>query len=314
MNAWWIRESGTWANSTRVQRSGLLDRWIVPYINEVQLRDLGKRRVKEWRGEIVECGAPPNQANQALNVLSAALGKAVEDGLLPANPCIGIRRMPVLPRRPNALLPSEVERVRVEMPTLRDVCLLGLMGYAGLRPEEVFALTWQNVKDGLLVIDRSFTYGELKKTKTERMRVVEIVSALKADLDLLRPHVIGEKDLVAPNERLGHIDLRNWRRRVWGPACRAADVRAAPYDLRRTYVSLRFHEGATYPAVMAATGHSRATTTARYTDLYEEAQLAARTPMDDAIWAARHDLEEQGLHSCCTREAPRRLRQAAPGH
>ena len=204
--------------------------------------------------------------------------------------------------------------MRVEMPTLRDVCLLGLMAYAGLRPEEAFALTWQNVKDGLLVIDRSFTYGELKQTKTERMRVVDVVSALKADLDLLRPHVIGDEDLVAPNERLGHIDLRNWRRRVWWPACRAAGVRATPYDLRRTYVSLRFHEGATYPAVMAATGHSRATTTARYTDLYEEARLALRTPMDDAIWAARRDLEEKGLHPCCTRETPRHLRQAAPGH
>jgi hypothetical protein len=64
---------------------------------------------------------------------------------------------------------------------------------------------------------------------------------------------------------------------------------------------------------MAATGHSRATTTARYTDLYEEAQLAPRIPMDDAILAARRDLEEKELHPRCTREAPRRVRQAASG-
>jgi integrase len=313
LDAWWARESPTWANSTCSQRGQIIDKWITPYVSNVRLRDLGRERVKVWRQEILADAAPPTQANHALAVLSAALGKAVEDGLLPANPCSGVRKMRVLVRRPKALLPLEVERVRVEMPSLRDVCLLGLMAYAGLRPEEAFALTWQNVKDGLLIIDRSFTYGELKQTKTERMRVVEVVSALKDDLDLLRPHVTTEDDLVAPNERLGHIDLRNWRRRVWSPACRAADIKATPYDLRHTYVSLRFHEGATYPAVMAATGHSRATTTARYTHLYEEAQLASRTPMDEAILAARRDLEEQELHSSCTGETPRRLRQSAAG-
>jgi integrase len=51
--------------------------------------------------------------------------------------------------------------------------------------------------------------------------------------------VTGEEDR-RTNERLGHSDLLNWRRRVWWPACRAADVEATPYDLRHTYVSLRF--------------------------------------------------------------------------
>jgi integrase len=313
LDVWWARESATWAKSTQSQRGQIIDKWITPYVGDVRLRDLGRERVKGWRQQILADAAPPTQANHALAVLSAALGKAVEDGLLPANPCSGVRKMRVLVKRPKALLPADVERVRVEMPTLRDVCLLGLMAYAGLRPEEAFALTWDNTKEGILIIDCSFTYGELKQTKTERMRVVEVVSSLKADLDLLRPHVTTEDDLVAPNERLGHIDLRNWRRRIWWPACRAADVKATPYDLRHTYVSLRFHEGATYPAVMAATGHSRATTTARYTHLYEEAQLAPRTPMDEAIWAARRDLEENELHSGCTRAVPRRLRQAASG-
>ena len=80
--------------------------------------------MKEWRGEIV-VAALLRTGDQALNVLSAALGKAVEDGLLPANPYIGIRRMPILAATPNALLPSEVERVRVEMPTLQDVVCSG---------------------------------------------------------------------------------------------------------------------------------------------------------------------------------------------
>lgn len=87
-------------------------------------------------------GAPPTQANHALSVLSSALGCATRDRKLPANPCHGIRRLPVLVDRPRALTPSEVEKVRAHMPTLRDVVLVGLLAYAGLRPGEAFALPW----------------------------------------------------------------------------------------------------------------------------------------------------------------------------
>ena len=80
-----------------------------------------------------------------MSVLSAALGAAVRDGLLPANPCSGIRRLPHQVARPHALAPLEVERIRAEMPTMRDVVLVGLLAYAGLRPEEALALTWGSV-------------------------------------------------------------------------------------------------------------------------------------------------------------------------
>ncbi len=66
-----------------------------------------------------------------------------------------------------------VERIRTAMPSMRDVVLVGLLPYAGLRPAEAFALTWASVTDNVLVIDRSFTAGEIKTTKTRRRRTVE---------------------------------------------------------------------------------------------------------------------------------------------
>jgi integrase len=187
LRSWWAAESPLWARSTRLSRAGVLDLWIKPYLKGYRLRDLGSARVREWRAEITAAGASATQANHALSVLSAALGCAVRDGLLPANPCQSVRRLPVLVERPPALTPSEVERIRAAMPTLRDVALVGLLAYAGLRPGEAFALTWDSVTDRLLIVDQSFTAGELKATKTRRRRTVELVPPLVADLALLRP-------------------------------------------------------------------------------------------------------------------------------
>jgi integrase len=159
LRVWWEREAAAWAASTRYQRGALLDRWVVPFLGPARLRDLGSATVRDWRGMIGREGAPPNTQNAALSVLSAALGAAARDGLLPANPCAGVRKLPHLVARPRALTPAEVERIRVELPRLRDVALWGLLAYAGLRPEGALALRWRDVGRAL-VVDEAFTYGE----------------------------------------------------------------------------------------------------------------------------------------------------------
>lgn len=311
---WWDRDAVTWARSTRLQRGGVIDKWISPYLKGARLRDLGPARVAEWRAAIVADGCPPTQANAALSVLSAALGAAAKDGLLPANPCTGTRRLTVAVRRPRALTPLEVERIRAEMPTLRDIVLLGLMAYAGHRPEEAFALTWGSAAGPVLVVDRSFTAGELKVTKTRRRRTVEIVGPLADDLALLRPKVADPDALVCPGRMGQPLDLRNWRRRVWQPACERAGVKATPYDGRHTYASLLIHEGRSIPYVTAALGHASATTTLdHYAHLFDASRLAPMAPMVESIVAARGELRAAGVYPACTQNPVRVLRAPRPG-
>jgi integrase len=214
-----------WAASTRLHRGHVLDRWIVPYLGEVRLADLGTARVREWRATAMAEGMSPHKANQALRILSAALGAACSDGLLPANPCAGLRAVPHSPARPRALTPMEVERIRAAMPTMRDVVMVGLLAHAGLRPEEALALRWADVGRAL-VIDRAFSCGEHKATKTHQRRSVEVIPPLGRDLVLLGPKVADPEALVAPSETSGFLNLNNWRNRVWLPACKEAGVRA----------------------------------------------------------------------------------------
>ena len=84
------------------------------------------------------------------------------------------------------------------------------------------------------------------------------------------------------------MNLGNWRRRVFDPACAAAGVQATPYDGRHTFASLLIHAGYSVPYVSAALGHRDATTTWRnYAHAFDEARLAPALGVVDAIMDAR---------------------------
>ena len=149
------------------------------------------------------------------------------------------------------------------------------------------ALRWADVGD-VLVIDRAFTHGEERPTKTYSRRTVEVVAALREDLEELRA-MSPEEGLVCRSATGDYMHLGNWRRRVWKPACAAAAVpEANPYDGRHTYASLLIHDGRSPLAVAAAMGHASAETTWRhYIHIFEGARTAEQVPIEEAIAAAR---------------------------
>jgi integrase len=74
-----------------------------------------------------------------------------------------------------------------------------VLAYAGLRPEEALPLRWSDVGN-TIVVSRTWTHGELReRTKTGRIRAVEVVDPLRADPEAIRPTVGGRDDLVFPS-------------------------------------------------------------------------------------------------------------------
>ncbi len=287
LDTWWTREAPGWAQSTKSNRGAVIDRWITPYIGHVPLRDLGEDRVMQRRGETLAEGCPHPQANQALGILSSALSSARRARKVPANPCQGIRRLKVQVKRPRALTPPDVERVRQKMADPRDAALVSVLGYGGLRPEEALPLRWSDI-GRTIAVSRTYTHGELsERTKTGRMRAVEIVEPLAEDLEAIRPKAHGHDELIFPPPEGGLWDLTNWRNRVWAKAIKAAGIKAAPYDLRHTFVSLLIHEGRSVPYVAAMAGHSPRVCLERYAHMFAEAQLRTGVTMVDEIRSAR---------------------------
>ncbi len=178
------------------------------------------------------------------------------------------------------------------MPTERDALMVSLLFHAGLRPGEAYALTWGSVGP-VLIVDRSFSAGQLRGTKTNRRRTVEVVQPLAEDLDDVRPAAADPQDLVIRGRNRQPLDGHNWRQRVWTPACERARLKAAPYDGRHTYASLLIHEGRALPYVTAALGHASASTTLNnYAHLFDAARLETGIGMEDAIFRAREQIED----------------------
>ena len=288
LNRWFTTYGHEWARTTKRQRAYLCDKWVTPYIGDERLGQLTVATIRDYRSRILDDGSTPKNANSVLSVLSAAIGAAVNEDLLPMNPCRSVRGLPVMRTRPRALEPMEIERIRAAIPTDRDRLVVSIMAYSGVRPAEVCGLTWAHVRPDVLIVEQSVQMGEIVGTKTSRPRTIQISEILAKELDALRGDPAA---MVIPGDRGGLLNWHNWATRVWRPVVRQLGISAVPYDLRHTAASLWLHEGRSLAWVSKALGHSSQTTTLEhYSHVYDEAQLATRQPVADSIQSARAEI------------------------
>lgn len=171
-----------------------------------------------------------------------------------------------------------------------------MLAYSGIRPEEARALTWRDVQDRTLIIDKAAEPdGTLKATKTERNRTVRLMAPLRDDLAAFRVASGKPKDssLIfarADGKAWTETDYRNWRRRTWRKAVEKSGVAIErPYDLRHSAASLWLHEGATPIQVAAWLGHSLAMLSSTYAHIIENLDPDDRRPAIDIVKEARQD-------------------------
>jgi len=325
LGAWieqcWDVRGVEWEQTTRDTWADIIDSWIVPLLGDVPLRDLSRERVRAFRSDMVTKGvrtnnrrrkATANRANAVMTVLSAFLGYALDDGLIPENPCRTIARLPHKASAHQAWEPLVLERLRAQM-TDRDALMVSLMYLAGLRPEEALGMQWRHVGEHVIHIEQASTGGSIKGTKTAVSATVEIVAPLAEDLAAVRadPDVAaGQNDLVIPSrEGGGPITLRHWRGKLWHPARVAAGLdRMTPYDCRHTFGSLLIHEGRDILEVQRAMRHASATTTLRhYAHQFAEWKGRAKVTLLEAVETARDQVAREHPPAAERRARARRI-------
>lgn len=107
----------------------------------------------------------------------------------------------------------------------REATLVSVLAYAGLRPREALALTWENVGERTILVERALSLGELKETKTRSTRSVRLLAPLRSDLNTLqmrlgRP-VDGDLVFPAPTRAVAGHRLAQPRLPAGGGASRA---------------------------------------------------------------------------------------------
>jgi len=254
-----------------------------------------------------------------MKTLSSALGAAVDDGKIPANPLYGVKRLPVIREPRRSLSAEQAERIRAEMPSRRDRVLWDLIYCAGLRTEEALAVRWSDIlglsrAGGTLKIDRVFTAGQFRNTtKTKRGRDVPVIAPLAQDLvEWHRESEPGREDDPVCSSRVGTpINLHNWRARIFNPAAERAGVGwAVPYTGRPTYISLQIHAGLSPVTVAALAGNSPDVIWKHYAREFERSKTTRQIDLEGAVRAARRSVAHDGVRTVFARENVVELRRS----
>jgi integrase len=292
------------AAATQATNRVLWNRYVLPRLGKRQLTLLAHQPeiVQEFKAELVADGVGDPTIKRTLAVLSGVLGKAVEWNRIPTNPVSTVRKPSAKRRRVvRPLAPETVEHLRGAMPSEADKKFVSLLAYSGLRPGEALALEGADIASKTISVTRALKLDGLGDTKTHKARSVSLLAALADDLEGIQ---VG---LVFP----GHDDepwtpsaYRNWRQRVWQPACETVGVGtirktkvngktkrsyagAVPYDLRHSFASLMFHEQRNPLEIADMMGHSPQVLFSTYAHVIAELRGASPVSAEEQIQAAR---------------------------
>jgi integrase len=297
---WWPKYAEPeLAASTRSYYKSVLDRLVKPELGSVQLRRITPQRVSDFRADLRERDVSEETIRKTLSLLQGVMERAVEWGRIHRNPVRSIKKgRPQRRRIPQPLAPLAVEKIRANLlkdDRPRDAALVSVLAYAGLRPGEALALRWSDVGTNTLNVDRAVSLGEEKSTKTGRGRTVRLLVPLRDDLRGWRrlSAPANEGTLLFPR-RDGmpwvDTDYRNWRRRRFDRAAKAAGVKATPYTLRHSFASLLFQEGEHHADIAAQMGHDLQVLYGTYTHVIEELRGRKSVRAETEIERARKRL------------------------
>jgi integrase len=151
----------------------------------------------------------------------------------------------------------------------RDKLVLGLLTGAGLRREELVALTWNNVKVQPI---RGKVRTVLNITgKGDKSRIIPINDNLAKALDRWAG-IVGKEGLVIrslgmsrkPGDSISTVAIFHIATKA-GAAIGRPEL--APHDLRRTYAQIGYEAGIPITQLSKLLGHSSIATTQRYLNL-----------------------------------------------
>lgn len=266
----------------------LAKRYIYPSFAGCPVRDITKVQIAKWVTKLTAAGLGPATIRHVFSVLHGSLQYLVDDDLLPNNPCKGVDKPTVT--RPNVmpLNPEEARTLLAALPAEPLGALWGILLTAGLRPSEALALTWADVQEGRIKVERSLSWsaggwslGAPKTAKGYRSipldpLVQQMLAAhwerssfkdspnfvfCTAEGAPLNQKVLGRRQFPALLKRLGLRKIRL-------------------YDLRHTATTLQLLAGTSVTVLKERLGHKDAAYLLdTYTHVLEGQQLAATEAM-----------------------------------
>lgn len=277
----WLAARGDLRATTRSRVTHIIEKHIEPQLGPVQIGNLTRLQIQKWASALP--GAPAT-VRKTVNVLSGALGFAVEDGRLPTNPAQRLKLPKVVKITKRYLSHEQVAALARAVGQISDGFTHGyhlvvlVLAYCGLRWGELSGLRARDVDLAqrrltvrqTVVADRG--YQRIEAPKDYEQRSIPIPQFLCRPL---AAQIAGRR----PDEPVFYgIRTKTWLRnhvfRVGWFDRAAAEVGLkglTPHELRHTAASLAISAGANVKAVQRILGHASAAVTLDvYAELFDE--------------------------------------------
>jgi len=251
--------------STQVRYRSILSVHVRPRWSSWPVGEIRRSDVTTWTAELVATGASPGTIRQIHRVLSLILDVAVDDGLVGQNAAAKVRMPRQVRGQPRFLSPEEVARL-AEAAGANSLGIL-MLAFTGLRFGEFAALKVKRVdlpRRRLTVAESVSEVGGVATWTTPKTHQTRSVPFPPSLCDPIAALCQGRQpeDLLFTGPQGRVLRLGNWRRRIFDPACRVADLdHLKPHDLRHTAASLAIRSGANVKAVQRMLGHASAAMT-----------------------------------------------------
>ena len=293
----WLDQRTNLRPRTTELYASLLRRHVLHGLGDIELAKIAPASVRTWHSKLVGAEQPgPSTVAKAYRLLHAILQTAVQDELLPKNPCVLKGASVERPaERPVATVAQVYELADAIEPQFRAMVLLAT--FAGLRLGELRALKkkrldllhlrvqvveqFQQLSNGTLVIGPP-------KTDAGR-RVVAIPDAIVSDLEMhLHNYAARGKDgLVFVGTEGQPVRLATFYK-AWGKAVREVGLEEFHFhDLRHTGNTLAAATGASTKELMSRMGHASPRAALIYQHATRDRDAAIASALSEVIGEAQ---------------------------
>ena len=294
----WLAQRPSLRPRTQELYSSLLRRHLLPVLGDVELAKITPAKVRSWHSKLVMADHPgPSTVAKAYRLLHAILQTAVQDELIPKNPCVLKGASVERPaERPTASVAQVYELAEAIAPEYRAMVLLAT--FTGLRLGEIRALKKSrldllHLKVRVVEQYQQLANGEqvLGPPKTDAgRRTVAIPDAIVPDLEAHLAEFVGPgKDgLMFVGTQGQPIRLATFYK-SWGKAVRDVGLDGFHFhDLRHTGNTLAAATGASTKELMSRMGHASPRAALIYQHATQDRDAAIAAALSDVIGAAKH--------------------------
>lgn len=304
---WLAAHAGT--ESTQIATEVRIRVHVLPTLGALELRTIKPSTVQRWLRTLDGCA--PSYQRVIFGTLSSILSAAVDDELIPRNPCkVNSVKRPSLPSR--RVIPWTLEQLHAVHDELPDrYAIVATLGAGlGLRQGEIFGLAVDDIDFPRRVVnvqrqvkvypDNRLIFDLPKGGKTREVPLPEIVAdELAAHIQQFRPVTVSlpyatkagpqtSVPLILTSRERAAVNRNYLNAHIWKPALRRAGLPATRsngcHALRHLYASVLLDSGESIRAVSAYLGHADPGFTLRtYTHLMPSSETRTRNAIDHAL-------------------------------